>query len=123
MCPSVLLRPVLVRRSFLSELLSSWVTLNKGNEAGAAQLQPDSLRLFLTSVANRDHLLQHLLSPVILQGFHYDVVGGPSGKTLECGTGGSARNPELQRETMPGHQKGRWEYPLGVTSHRKRQGV
>lgn len=92
------------------------MTLSKGNEAEAAQVQPDSLRLFLTSVANCDHLLQHLLPSVVLQGFHYDVVGGPSCETLERGTRGSARNPELQQETMPGHQKGGREYPLDVTS-------
>lgn len=90
--------------------------MSKGNEARAAQVQPDFLRLFLTSIANCDHLLQHLLPPVILQGFHYDVVGGPSCKTLECGTRGSARNPELQQETRPGQQKGGREYPLGATS-------
>lgn len=94
--------------------------MSKGNEARAAQVQPDSLRLFLTSIANCDHLLQHLLSAVILQGFHYDVVGGPSCKTLENGTRRSARNPELQQETMPGHQKGGTESTLrGYLSHRK----
>lgn len=102
-----------------------YVTLSKGNEAGAAQAQPDSLRLFLTSIANCDHLLQHLLSAVILQGFHYDVVGGPSCKTLERGARGSARNPELQQETVPGqpgHQKGGTESILGVTSLPRKTG-
>lgn len=75
----------------------------------------DSIKLSLTSIANCDHLLQHLLSPVIFQGFHYDVVGGPSGKTSERSTGGSARNPELQQEAMPSHRKEKRDYSLGVT--------
>lgn len=81
--------------------------MSKGNEAGTAQVHLDSIKLLLTSIANCDHLLQHLLSPVIFQGFHNDVVGGPSCKTSERSTGGRARNPELQQEAMPSHQKGK----------------
>lgn len=110
-CPSALLWTLLVRRSFLSELFSSpgttYVALGKRDESGTAQVHLDSIKLLLTSIANCDYLLQHLLSPVIFQGFHYDVVGGPSCKTSECSTGGSARNPELQQKAMPSHWKGK----------------
>lgn len=89
----------------------SW---SKESKASTAKVHLNSIKLSLTSVANRDHLFQHLLSPVILQGFHYDVVGGPSGEAGERGAGGSARNPELQEQAMPRHVTRRSDHSSGV---------
>jgi len=89
----------------------SW---SKQSKAGTAKVHLDFIKLSLTSIANCDHLLQHLLSAVILQGFYYDVVGGPSGEASERSTGGSARNPELQEQAMPHHRKGKSDHPSGV---------
>lgn len=94
----------------------------KESETGAAKAHLDSAELSLTSVANRDYLLQHLLSPVIFQGFHYDVVGGPSRKAGERSTGGSARDPELQQRQWHVTKKERVVTPQ-VPPHSQRHGA
>lgn len=79
--------------------------------------------LSLTSIANCDYLLQHLLSPVIFQGFHYDVVGGPSRKAGERSTGGSAGDPELQQQQWHVTKKGRVVTPQVSPHLQDRNGV